>query len=260
MILLLLQLTLTSTLAAVQPMPLFAQLDRQLTTDDRCLKTCNVNNDCSWGSYCQSPNNNAPTSSPAVCVYKSQYCSDDRWSVNDRGESTDCSPYNCNTTTGACARFATQQSDCSFGYAYNGISACTKNLKCSDESSPDCLAEIEQWKIERQKWESTLLKPQPEALSCAVCKENIDCASSQMCWQGQCKTENLFCVSDATNTKEMSSNKFGPVRSCDEYRCNRVTGECYNDCASSKDCIDGYQCDHQRHCVKIQTNTSKKKK
>jgi hypothetical protein len=209
---------------------------------DACLKNCTADSDCGPNASC---NNN-------VCKRKSQFCSNERWSTNDRGESINCGPYSCNSKTGACRRFAQQTTDCSFGFVFDGKSNCIPSVECAD-GDLSCSEQFERWQKSRQNWEAQYPEPKIEQLSCQTCKENMDCNNSEigseiMCWKNLCVREDLYCTTDGQHY--FSNNKYGPIRTCGEYKCNQMSGECFNDCASNDDCNNGFKCNANRNCIK----------
>lgn len=196
---------------------------------DSCKKSCVLNSECGIGGVCQQ----------SVCAYQATYCNDERWSVNARGETRDCSEYRCDTNTGLCLREAADPQDCLFGYVFDGFKNCLPSVQCNT-SDPSCLALLERWKVARTEYESTMPEPTPAPLSCVACKIDNECVSSQMCWNGRCTDSKSYCLKEASGSFSQvnNTNKI----SCGNFSCESVAGLCLNSCNGDKDCINGSKC------------------
>lgn len=199
---------------------------------DTCAKSCTINADCGIGGKCTNK----------TCQYENQYCANDRWSMNARGEASDCKAYTCNTQNGLCRRQAQESEHCSPGYAYDGDKSCVLSIQCDPATDPGCQPLIDKWKKTREQWESTFPQPVSKIFSCVKCNSHNDCKSSEMCWQNRCVADSPYCDKNGA-TEEASFFRSGLIQACQNYTCEKVSGLCLNDCLQNSDCTNGMTCD-----------------
>jgi hypothetical protein len=205
---------------------------------DSCLKSCVLNADCGIGAQCLGNK----------CSYKPTFCFSDRWSVNERGEFSDCGAYFCEAKSGLCLRQATDTSACTSGYVFDGKNSCVPSINCEGTEN-NCQELLEKWKQSRSQWESIYPEPRLPLLTCVACEKHEQCTSNQMCWQGRCVSEGIYC-GKTVDGEEMSMFKDLTIKSCGDYACDTVLGQCLTDCQSNRDCRQGYTCNKNRFCVK----------
>ena len=205
---------------------------------DLCEKKCMINADCSTGGSCVE----------GLCQNKTAYCANERWSVNNRGEMTDCGAYTCDSLSGLCRRQASESEHCSSGYAYDGDKSCTSSVQCDPTNDPECKLLMDKWRKTRDQWEALFAAPAFKPFSCIACTAHTDCRADQMCWQGTCVNDAKYCDMDAQK-KSGSYIKAGLNQACNDYSCEKVSGLCLSDCIQNSDCATGLTCDViTRHC------------
>ena len=217
----------------------FASIAGASGSVDLCAKTCENNADCgSWGQCANK-----------VCQYKASFCANERWVANERGETSDCGTYACDTNTGTCLRSASLPTDCSPGYVYDGKNSCIKSVDCNPADA-SCRVLQEKWQKARDKWEE--LNPQPEVkpLTCIVCDESNPCGQNQMCWNNRCMPQAAYCSQNSSGLDISILPLVAEPRECNEYRCDKIDGRCFSDCVADRDCQKGYACGSQQRCVK----------
>jgi hypothetical protein len=210
----------------------------RLQAADNCIKTCVLNADCGIGAQCIAER----------CSYKPAFCFSDRWSVNERGEYSDCGGYYCEQKTGLCRRQATDSGHCTSGYIFDGKDSCMPSVNCETNDS-ECLNLMEKWKQARWQWENLYPEPHLPLLSCIACQKHEECGANQMCWQGRCVNEAVFCGKTADGEEALMFKDL-TIKSCGDYACDAVVGQCRSDCLSNRDCRQGYTCNKNRFCSK----------
>lgn len=197
---------------------------------DSCQKSCSIDADCGQGGFCNAGH----------CERKNTYCSNDRWSVNSRGETWNCNAYRCNETNGLCFRAATSNGNCTTGYVFDGKSSCIPSVSCA-ANDPSCQDLYARWLKARHDYENQTLAPQPSPFSCIPCTAHADCGADQMCWQNRCEKSDLYCAV-AGNGESVVVNKQGIVASCQNFACDPVTKSCFTQCQAAQDCRSGKSC------------------
>ncbi len=200
---------------------------------DSCTKQCVIHADCGVGGYCDA----------GTCRYKSKYCSNERWSTNERGETSNCDAYKCVDDLGTCPRSATKIDDCTLGFVFDGKTSCVPSVNCDINNSEDaaCKDLWDRWQVTRSNYEKTTPEANPPLLTCQACQGHDQCSNSQMCWQGRCVTNDYFCSIDAQGGHQVSS-KNGVEAFCGNYTCEKVTHTCLTQCLKPQDCRDGKTC------------------
>lgn len=204
---------------------------------DPCQKTCLLNADCGIGGQCTG----------GTCSYKTQYCANDRWSVNERGEKLDCGAYLCEQKTGACLSEAQDSGACTTGYVHDGQLSCVKSINCNS-ADPVCAELEEKWKVTRKNWEVLNPEPNPSPFSCQSCDESAPCDSGKMCWNKRCVPNAHYC-SLTPSGEEVSRNQDTVLQVCGEYRCNLISGDCRASCTDDSHCQTGLVCSKDRRCI-----------
>jgi hypothetical protein len=210
---------------------------------DSCVKACLINADCGIGGECIDK----------TCSHKKQFCANDRWAVNERGEMTDCGAYVCDSKVGLCRREASDSEHCSSGYAYDQNKSCTMSVQCDPKTDPGCQSLLDKWTKTRDQWEALFPAPVFTPFSCIACTQHTDCKANEMCWSNRCVPDNKYCGQSAEvpapkppatpRLVDASFIRKGLLQTCQEYTCEKVSGECLNSCIQNSDCGMGTSCD-----------------
>jgi hypothetical protein len=215
------------TLAIMLP---FALTTQAQPPADSCQKSCTIDADCGIGGTCNT----------GLCEHKTTYCLNDRWAVNERGETWNCDAYRCNSTNGLCFRQATANENCTSGYVFDGKTSCVPSVHCA-ANDPSCQDIYQRWLKARHDYEAQTPQPTPAPFSCVSCKSNADCDSSQMCWQGRCEKADLFCNA-AGDGESAVWDRNGIVAKCATYACDPIAKACFAGCQTNQDCAKGKTC------------------
>lgn len=200
---------------------------------DSCLKSCTLNADCGIGGFCQEN----------VCKPVDNYCSNERWSMNDRGDGQNCNAYRCDQQSGTCLRTAQSSSACTLGYVFDGKNLCVPSVNCSsgDEACQDLKRK---WAAARDEYETSTPMKAEIPLSCRECHTIRDCQSGEMCSNNTCVKERPVCEQDIFGA--YFSVFRGKMESCSGFQCDVALGECLKICFSQFDCQQGYSCENSR--------------
>ncbi len=197
---------------------------------DKCAKACVISAECGIGGLCNK----------GQCSYQKQFCFNERWSVNARGETTNCDGYSCSSTTGLCLREARDSTDCLSGYVFDGDTKCIPSVQCNF-TEPACQDLFERWKKARSDYEATTPEPRLTPLTCVPCSDSSQCASGQMCWNNRCEAQGSYCAANGAD-EQFSVTPTQPSESCGNYSCERVQGKCFKSCLKNSDCRSGKLC------------------
>lgn len=198
-------------------------------TEDICTKTCVIDSECGVGGVCDQ----------GKCHYKKSFCFNERWSVNDRGESWNCDAYRCDSDTGLCLRKAKDSTDCLTGYVFNEQNSCIRSIQCNSADT-NCSELLEKWQSVRNEYEQSTPEPVVAPLSCVGCENSQTCGTGQMCWQNRCVPANPHCQVDSNGQHfqvDLLSSK-----ACGNYACEKVQGACLRTCLKESDCRSGRKC------------------
>jgi len=201
------------------------------SAQDLCLKQCLVSAECGIGGVCDQ----------GTCRHQAHYCGNERWSVNERGESSNCDAYRCSTETGLCLREAKSPVDCLNGYVFDGVKSCIPSINCNPQD-PDCQDLYHRWVKARAEYETTTPQPTPTPLTCQACTGHAECGAQKMCWQSRCVVNDLFCQTDATTLEQISYSSQGPQAFCGNFACDASRGQCFDRCLKAQDCRAGKNC------------------
>jgi len=199
-------------------------------TADTCQKSCSIDADCGQGGFCNS----------GSCQHQPTYCSNERWSVNERGEIWNCNAYRCNDNNGLCFRSSVSNDNCTSGYVFDGKSSCIPSVSCA-AGDPSCQDLYARWVKARHDFEAQTPAPQPTLFSCLPCHQHSDCGTEQMCWQNHCEKSDLYCAI-AGNGDSLLMSKQGIVANCNNFSCDPIAKACFNQCQASQDCRTGKSC------------------
>ncbi len=200
---------------------------------DPCSKSCVLNADCGVNGFCD---NN-------VCKPVDNYCSNERWSMNDRGEGQNCNAYRCDEQSGACLRTAQSGSSCTWGYVFDGKQLCVPSVSCASNDQ-GCQDLQRKWQDARSEYEvSTPIKAEP-ALTCRACQDTFDCGPEEMCAKNVCVKERPYCSQDIFGG--LFSVYRGQFQSCAGFQCDVSFGECLKICFSNFECQSGFTCENNR--------------
>ena len=190
---------------------------------DPCVHACVADGDCGFpGLVCNG----------GRCGLRSRFCYDDLTAMNERGESSDCTPYTCDAVFGSCLREAAGTGDCAPGYLWDGDISCVAQ-------PPSYLA-------------LTAAPALPDwVVACRTgCAKDADCAgisaSGGFCWNGACEPRSSYCsfASGATQMDPGFATPDNPAASpCGDYSCDPAAGTCFSDCVRTDDCAPGLSCD-----------------
>lgn len=198
---------------------------------DSCQKSCTIDADCGIGGSCNT----------GVCEHKTNYCLNDRWSVNERGEVWNCDAYRCDSAHGECFRQATANENCTSGYVFDGKNSCVPSVNCA-ENDPSCQDIYQRWLKARHDYEAQTPQPSPPVFSCISCETHSDCDSTQMCWQNRCTKAALYCADNSNNGEQAVFDKNGVVVNCGNYACDPIAKACFTACQAKQDCNTGNAC------------------
>lgn len=219
----------TFILALLTLFPAFAW-SQQIPVHDVCTRTCAIHADCGVGGLCDQ----------GRCLYQRQFCFNERWSVNERGETSNCDGYACADSTGLCLREAQSSLDCLSGFVFDGQSNCVPSVQCN-LADPVCQSLYERWKKARADYEEHTPEPHLPALTCQPCSDSITCGAGKMCWQDRCENQGSYC-SIKSQDEAISIAPSGEVTACGAYACEKVTGQCFRNCLKNSDCRNGKVC------------------
>lgn len=200
------------------------------TPVDPCLKTCALNADCGTNGFCQD----------GTCKPVDNYCHNERWSMNDRGEGQNCNAYRCETETGLCLRTAQSSSSCTLGYVFDGKGLCVPSVNCSSNDE-GCQDLRRKWRDARAEYETSTPNVAADPLTCRSCQTSEQCGPEEMCAQNRCVKERPVCTQDIFGAfYSVFKNKF---ESCAGFQCDVALGECLKTCFSQFDCQSGFHCE-----------------
>ncbi|MEZ0390699.1 MAG: hypothetical protein ACAH59_00690 [Pseudobdellovibrionaceae bacterium] len=196
---------------------------------DQCSKTCVIDSECGVGGVC----------TQGSCQLQKNFCFNERWSANERGEGSNCDAYRCLPETGLCLRQAQSSMDCLTGYVFDGSSTCLPSVQCNS-SEVHCQQILERWKKAREDYELTTPAPQLPVFSCLPCETSEVCGSSQMCWNKRCVPQSPFCQETAEGQHQQVDS--GLPKDCGFFACEKSQGLCFRSCLKDSDCRSGRKC------------------
>jgi hypothetical protein len=213
--------TLLFSLLLLSPNLIWAQ--------DSCSKSCVIDSECGTGGRCDQ----------GRCHSQKYFCTNERWSSNERGESSNCDAYRCDSQTGLCLRQAKSPTDCLLGYVYDEQGACVPTIQCNPTDS-GCQDLLSQWQKLRSDYEASTPEPALTPLSCVACENSESCGSGMMCWQKRCVPAASHCESNLAGD-QFQVDLLSSV-SCGNYTCEKVLGQCLKFCLKESDCRNGRKC------------------
>jgi hypothetical protein len=215
-----------------------------------CEIACNGDEDCGYpGYFCASHK----------CTLRHVFCYDERWSMNDRGETDDCMEYRCDPIMGTCPRTADSTANCNTPWAWWDVDySCVPTVQGCDTATPECQAALLEWSNGRDAWVDTHPAGSlpPVTAGCEKpCTTDSDC-NDEMCYYGTCRPIDLYCAMGEFGWEsiwphrgefDVSGNLVRESSPCMAgYGCDMVMGACRTDCLRTGDCqgLNCYLPDH----------------
>ncbi len=200
-------------------------------------KTCTQDPDCGSGMFCAN----------RECHKLAHFCATSgasnalTVSANDRGETTDCTPYTCDGSTGRCLREAADSSECAPTWNWATPRYCAHVVTGGISTY-----------LSYSGGDGPLTQGSQAQPQCAVeCTADSACGVG-MCWNNRCVSRNNYCEFNSA-TKQWQSIEVSGALGCDgnyarsaqrcgTFACNPSSGECYESCFNSSECVGGLSC------------------